>query len=75
MWPVIRSMSKAGFFRMYMRKASDDQWPRACMRDGGVPFSARKVAPLARIDWPLISWLKKEQSLWMKNDLVGMLPF
>ena len=50
LWPVIKSISRAGFSRMYMRKASDDQRPRAWMRAGGVPFSARKVAPPARMD-------------------------
>ena len=52
-------MSKVGFFQMYMRKVSDDQRPRACMWEGGVSFSAKKVAPPARIDWPPISLLKK----------------
>jgi len=32
------------------------------VRDGGVPFSARKVAPPAHIDWPPISLLMKKCS-------------
>ncbi len=57
-----------------MRNASDDQCPQACMREGGVPFSAKKVVPPARIDWPLISLLKKKRRCLMKKDQVGIVP-
>jgi hypothetical protein len=45
------------------------------MREGGTPFSARKVAPPARMDWPPIPLSKKILRRRMKKDLVGMEPF
>ena len=58
-----------------MRKASEDQQPRACISDSGTPFSAKKVAPPARMDCPPISLSKKNLILRIKKDRVGMVPF
>jgi len=44
------------------------------MSNSGVPFSAKKVAPPARIDCPAISLLKKSRSRLMKKDRVGTVP-
>ncbi len=42
--------------------------------DGGTPFSAREVAPPARIDWPATELSKKKRRRLMKNDRVGTWP-
>ncbi len=70
----MRLIRRAGFLRMYMRKASDDQRPRACIRDGEAPNSARKVAPPARMDSPPNSAPKKRRKRRMKNERVGTAP-
>jgi hypothetical protein len=44
------------------------------MMCGATPFSARDIAPPARIDWPPTSFLKKRCSRLIKNDLVGTVP-
>ena len=52
---------------MYMKNASDDQRPMNWMRDGGMPFSAKEVAPPALIDWPAMSFSKYQFSCVMKK--------
>ena len=46
----------------------------AWIKLGGTPFSAREVAPPARIDWPATSDSKKIFIRRMKKDLEGREP-
>jgi hypothetical protein len=41
---------------------------------GGTPFSAKEVAPPARMDWPAMSLLKKSLMRRMKKDREGREP-
>jgi len=65
---------RTGLFLMYMKKASEDHRPMNCIREGGTPFSAKEVAPPARIDWPATSLSKKCLNRVMKKLLVGTRP-
>lgn len=65
---------RTGFFRMYMRNASDDQRPIAWISEGGAPLIANAVAPPARIDWPPMLLSKNEWSRDIKKVLVGIVP-
>ena len=42
--------------------------------DGGTPFSARDVAPLAHRDGPAVSELKKCGKCLIKNEHMGTTP-
>jgi len=53
---------------------SEAHRPIACIIDGGTPFSARDVAPLALSDCPAVSESKNQRNLQMKKDRVGMVP-
>src|SRR5258708_31752760 len=67
--------SKMGFWRRYIKKASDDQRPIIWMQSRGVPAIASAVAPPDRSEWPATSSLGKMlRRCDMNQEWVGTWP-